>query len=129
MQQVGPGAFFVDGKVIDHRLHRERQGIFKLALGLRHKLLQPRLARGFLRGVKDESHAAARHAAQHPEPEKILPELRLHPVDDGFREQIRGPGNDGLDGAEEISRRRRAQGCDVLTRGVRRGFHPKWRAC
>ena len=67
-----------------------------------------------MRGVKDEAHPAARHAAQHPETEEMLSKLRLHALDQSFGKQIRRPGNNRLNRTGEISCGRTAQSGDVL---------------
>ncbi len=107
-QQLGVRAVLVDGEVIDDRLHGKGYGRFQIALGLRHDLVQPILGPRLHVGVEDEAHAAARHAAHHPETPEIVAKLLLYLTHEPFRVGCRRPGNDGLDGAEEIAVRGRA---------------------
>ena len=83
-QQVAPGPAFVDGEVVDDRLHGKWQRALQLALGLRHDFRERDLGRRFVPGRKDESHATAGHAAQHPKTPEIVAELLPDPVDNGF---------------------------------------------
>ena len=79
--------------------------MLQLALGVGHDLGQGRLSLGLhLRG-DNESHPAPRHAAEHPESPEPAAEPLAHPIDQGFGVDVGGPGDDGLDGAEEIARR------------------------
>ncbi len=110
---VAPRAALVDGEVIDDRLHRERQRVLQLALGRRHDFAERFLGGGLDARIKDESHAAAAHAAEHPESEKLLAEPFTDPVDHGLSVQVRRPRNDGLDRAEKVARCRRADGRNI----------------
>ena len=66
------GSALVDGEVVDHGLHGEGHGVLQPPLGVAHDgghaLLRFRLAPG----REQEPHAAAGHAAQHPEAPEIL---------------------------------------------------------
>ncbi len=73
--QFGPGAALVDGKVVDDRIHRKGHGAFQLALGRAHHRHQPILRLDLAPRVEDKAHAAARHAAQHPEAPEISAKL------------------------------------------------------
>ena len=103
-QQVRPRAALVDGKIINHRFHREGQGVFQLVLGLRHDRLQSLLRLGLALRIKNKTHAAAGHAAEHPETPEVRAEFRLHGRDERFGERIAGPRNDGLERLAKIAR-------------------------
>ncbi len=107
-QPVGPSAALVDGKIINHRFHRERECVAEGLLGFRHNDLQSLLRAGLVGRIKNETHAAARHAAEHPEAPEIRAKLFAHATDQGLGEIIAGPGNDGLDRFVEILRRQSA---------------------
>ena len=111
--QLGAGAVLVDGKIINNRLHGEGQRVLKFAPGLRHDGLQTLLRLGLALGIKNEAHAAAGHAAEHPEAPEIAAEFRADGGDEGFGEGVAGPGNDGLQRLVEIARGQPAQGADI----------------
>ena len=74
---------------------------------------------GFARGREDETHAAAGHAAEHPEAPEIRAELRAHLLDEPLGVVGGGPRDDRLDRALEIARRHRADRGDVaVAQGV-----------
>ena len=111
--QIGKGAVFIDCKIIYHGLHRERQCVLQLALGLRHDLLQSLLRLSLALRRKNETHAAAGHTPQHPKPPKILRKLALHSLDQGLRKIIARPRNDGLYRLPEIPHRRRSDRLNI----------------
>ncbi len=51
-------------------------------------------------GLKMKTHAAARHAAEHPKAPEIRAELLAHAFDQSLGIEVAGPGNDGLYGPE-----------------------------
>ena len=104
IEQGGEGAVRIDGEIIDHRLHREGQRVAEHGFRFRHDGEHARLRFGLARWIENESHAAARHPAEHPEAPEILAELLLRAGDEGFRVEVRGPGDDGLQRAAEIFR-------------------------
>ena len=113
VEQVGEGPALVNGEVIDHRLHREGQGVLELPLGGGHDLLQALLCQGFLLRGEDEPHAPAGHPAKHPESPERIAEFRAHSPDERLREIIRGPRNNGLDRLAEVARGRCADPAHV----------------
>ena len=62
---------------------------------------------------EDETHAAAGHAAEHPEAPEVAAELGLAFGDELFGEVVRGPRNDRLERLAEVARGRRAERLDV----------------
>ncbi len=84
-----------------------------LAFGSHHRFGQPLLGFRFDLGIKDETHAAAGHAAQHPKaPEPVrIPLAAL--FDQQVGEAIGGPGDDRLQGALEVTRGDFADPLDV----------------
>jgi len=109
-QQAGHAALLIDGKVIDHRVHGKGQGMLQAAFFTAHHLQQGggRTLASLRR--HHEPHPAARHAAQHPESPVGTAQCFPCTVDDGFHIEIRCPGDDGLDGAEKVTRGRLRQG-------------------
>jgi len=114
-QQFGVSAPLVDGEVIDHRLHGEGDGRFQPSLRRGHNLLQAHLGPRFHGRIKHKAHAAARHAAHHPEAPKLGLEFLVHLANQRFGIQRSCPGDDGLDWPKEVALRRRANGAHVLT--------------
>ena len=112
-EQIGEGTVFVDGKIINHRLHREGQRVLQLALRSRHDFLQALLCGGLLFRRENESHAAARHAAEHPEAPEVFPEPGGHTLDERLGVIAGGPGNNGLNRPAKIARGGRADGADI----------------
>jgi hypothetical protein len=102
LQQAALGAAFVDGEVVDHRLHGEGHGVFQAALGFAHDALHGALRFGLAARMEQESHAAAGHAAQHPEAPEILAKRGPRAFDQAVGVKVAGPRNDGLDGPVEI---------------------------
>ena len=115
IDQIRERAVLVDRKVVNHRLHRERQRVLQLAFRRGHDLLQPPLRFRLPLRREDESHAAARHAAEHPEAPKAGAELRANLFDQGLRVVRARPRNDRLDRTLEILRRHRAHRPDVAS--------------
>ena len=103
----------VDAEVVDHGLHGERHGPLHLPLGVAHDGLQALLGPGLAIRVEEEAHAAARHAAEHPEAPEGVSHFGAHLLDEGTGVQVPGPGNDGLDGAVEVALGRGADAVDV----------------
>ena len=112
-QAVGEGAARVDGEVVDDRVHREGKGKLQARLGLVHDRLHPVLGLGLAVGGEDESHAAARHAAEHPESPEVVAECLAGPGDERLGDEIGGPGDDGLQGAVKVPGGGPAEGLDV----------------
>ena len=112
-QNPGVGAPLVDGEIVDHRLHGERHGVFQFALGLAHDDLEAFLGVRLAARVEQESHAAARHAAEHPEAPEIRAEFRTRAADQRLGIEVAGPRDDGLHGTVEIALGAGADGPDV----------------
>src|SRR5579872_3157409 len=118
-QQRGERAALVDGKVVDHRVHREWQRVLQPPPRGRHDLLQPLLRLRLARRIEDEAHPTARHAAKHPEAPEVGAEGGPDLIDQRFGVEIAGPGDDRLDRPEEVAGRRRADSGDVALLQVR----------
>ena len=103
VEQFRPRPTLVDGEIVDHRLHGERQRSFQFTLGTDHQLLHVVLGGGLGGRIKDESHAAAGHAAQHPKPPEPLAEFSPRTADQLLGKEITDPRNDRLDRAVEIA--------------------------
>ncbi len=101
-QQAGLGAALVDGEVVDDRFHGEGHGALQGLLGLAHDGLQALLRLGLAFGAEEKAHAAAGHAAEHPEAPEIVAERGAGALDQGVGVEVAGPGNDGLDGSVEV---------------------------
>ena len=112
-EQIGAGALFIDGEVVDDRVHGEGEGVLEITFGSRHDLLELFPGLGHAMRGHDEAHAAAGHSTEHPEAPEILAELGARAVDEGFGVEIRGPGDDGLDRAMEVAGGGGADGGDV----------------
>ncbi len=97
------GAAFVDGEVVDYRLHGEGHGALQAALGLAHDGFQAILGTRLHGGVEDETHAAAGHAAEHPEAPETRAHLLARAANQRLGVEVGSPGNDGLDGAFEVA--------------------------
>ena len=97
-------AAVVDGEVVDHRLHGEGQGVLQAALRRGHQLLEIVLGLALALGIDDEPHAAAGDAAEHEEAPVGRAEAGADLLDERLRVMVRGPGDDRLDGAEEVVR-------------------------
>ena len=104
IEKGGEGAVGIDGEIIDHRLHREGQRVAEQGFRFRHDREHACLRLGLAGGIEDETHATARHAAEHPEAPEIIAELLLRAGDEGFRVEVRGPGDDRLQRTSEIFR-------------------------
>ena len=115
-------AAFIDGEVVDHRLHGEGDAVFHGAFGFAHDDLHAALRFGFAFGTEDESHAAAGHAAEHPEAPEVLAEFGARPADQRLGVEVAGPGNDGLDRAVEILLRACTDRADVAAFQVAQDF-------
>ena len=74
---------------------------------------------GAPRGLEDEAHAPARHAAEHPEAPERLAEMPADAPDQGLGVVVGRPRNDRLDRAEEVPGRHLADAPDVA--GLQRG--------
>ena len=117
----------VDGVVEDHRIHGEGKGRREATLSFQHEDLKPLLSLGLpLRG-KDETHAAAGHAAEHPKAPEISTKFGLALLNQTFGEVVGGPGNNGLQGLPKIARSGLANGVDVSASESINNFveHPK----
>lgn len=101
-EEVGVGAVGVDLEIVDDGVHGEGEGVLQFALGGDHDFLETDEGFFFALGVDDESHAAAGHAAEHPEAPEVVAEFGLGACDEGFGEVVGGPGDDGLEGAAEV---------------------------
>ena len=106
-------AVLVDGEVVDHRLHGEGNAALELSLGLAHDERDAILRRGFDGGVEEEAHAAAGHAAEHPESPEAVAELGAHLLDEALGVGVGRPGNDGLNGVVEVVLCEAADAADV----------------
>src|SRR5450759_4733729 len=93
----------VDRKVVNDRLHRERQGILEIAFGGLHDRQNSVLAGLFLPWLEDKTHAAARHTAQHPKAPKVRPELSTCALDHRLSVEVAGPGDYCLDRTEKVA--------------------------
>ena len=62
---------------------------------------------------EDESHAAARHSAEHPEAPEVVAHFRAHAANQRVGVEISRPGNDGLNGAVKIPLGGGAQAANV----------------
>src|ERR1022692_2200364 len=83
------------------------------ALGFAHDGLHALLRFPLAPRAEEESHAAARHAAQHPESPEILAEFGARAADQGVGIEVAGPRNDGLYGPVEILLGTRPDGADI----------------
>ena len=113
LEQLGDGAMLVDRKVVHHRIHRERQRRLEFALGGEHDFQQSSLRFGPALRRKDEAHAAARHAAEHPEAPEIISKRGLGSRDDLFGVAVAHPRNDGLQRAKKVFGESCAQAANV----------------
>ncbi len=113
-EQARLGSAFVDGEVIDHRVHGERDGMFQALFGFAHDGGEPVLGFGSPVGRKEKPHAAAGHSAKHPEAPEILAHGGARPADERIRVQVSGPGDDGLDGTVEVALRFRSDAADIV---------------
>ena len=111
--QFGERSVFIDGIVEDHGLHRKRERVLQFARGLRHDDLQLFLRLFFSLGRDNETHAAARHAAQHPESPEVLTKRLRGFLNELFRVEVCCPGNDCLNRAAKVSSGHFAQRLDV----------------
>ncbi len=116
------GAALVDGEIVDHRLHGERHAMLHDALGLAHDGLHALLRLGLALRAEEESHAAAGHAAEHPEAPEMLAEFGARAPDQGVGIEVAGPGNDGLYGPVEILLRAGPDGSDLAPLQVAHHF-------
>ena len=96
--------------------------LFQAALGFAHDGLHALLRFGLAARGEDEAHAAAGHAAEHPEAPEIVAEFGAGALDQGVGVEVAGPGNDGLDGAVEVALGARADGADVAAFEVAEHF-------
>lgn len=112
-EQVGVGAVFVDGVVEDDGLDGEGEGVIEFVFELAHGVAEVDLGFGFAPGVEHEAHAAAAHAAQHPEAPEIRSEGLGGAVDEFLGEEVGGPGDDGLNGVAEVAGGGLADGADI----------------
>ena len=85
-EKIGKRAAFVDGKVVNDRFHREGQGMLQFLLGGGHDFLEALLGEALFLRSEDEAHAAAGHAAQHPEAPESLAEFGAHAFDESLGE-------------------------------------------
>ena len=113
MQQRRIRAMFVDGEVIDDWLDGKRHGVFQAPLEVAHHRLQAFLRFRFSLRVENKAHAAAGHAADHPEAVKIVVEFRFDLRNQRFGKQITRPGDNRLNRAVEIALRDAADGRDI----------------
>ena len=79
-------------------------------------------ASGLRARAEEEAHAAAGHAAEHPEAPEILAEFGARAANQRLGVEVAGPRNDGLDRAVEIPLRARADGADVAVLQVAHHF-------
>ena len=77
--------------------------MLEFLLGTGHDLLEALLSSRFFLRRKDETHAAAGHAAEHPESPEGAAELRGDALNNCFREKIGRPGNNRLDWLAEVA--------------------------
>ena len=125
-QQGGDGAVFVDGEIVDDRIHRERQRRLEFALRGRHDLLKPLLPLAPAGGREDEAHAASRHPAEHPETPEVVAERGARSLDKAFGVEVADPGDDRLQRSEEVGGQRAAErahlaGSELTENRVQRG--------
>lgn len=88
VEQIGAGAMFIDGEVVDDRIHGEGEGVFEFLFGGGHDLLE--LVAGFGRAVgrHHEAHTAAGHPAEHPESPEVPVEVGTGAVDESLGIEI-----------------------------------------
>jgi hypothetical protein len=85
----------------------------RVALGFAHDGSQALLGARLHSGVEDETHAAARHSAEHPEAPETGAHLLARAADQRLGVEVGGPRNDGLNRAFEIALGSRADGRHV----------------
>ena len=73
-------------------------------------------------GREDEAHAAAGHAAEHPEAPEVVAEFGARPRDQRLGVEVAGPGDDGLERPVEVALRARADRADVAALQVAEHF-------
>ena len=112
-EQSSDRAVFVDGKIVDHRVHGKRQRVLQLAFGGEHDLLQFFLTFAFSLRRKNKTHAAAGHAAEHPEAPEVIAKGGSCARDQLFGIKTRDPRDDRLQRAEKVIRQRGAERADV----------------
>src|ERR1039457_1607644 len=102
--QLAARAGVIDGKAIDDGIHRKGQARLQAPLLTAHRLEHHGLGFELHLGIKDEPHAATRHAAQHPETPETLAKHSLGPLDESIGVVVRHPGNDALERTAEVPR-------------------------
>src|SRR4029079_18212282 len=112
-EQFGESAVFVDGEVVNDWLHGERYPTGKALTDFAHERAEGVLSFRFTGWIEDETHAAAGHAAEHPESPEGVAERGTDFVDEFFGVEIAGPWNDALKWAVEVALRSAADGRDV----------------
>ncbi len=94
----------VDGEIVDHRLHGERHRVLQSALGLGHDGVQTRPGRVAAdRGLKMKPMPPPDMPPSIQKPQKSAPNSVADARDQRLGVEVAGPGNDGLDRAEEIA--------------------------
>jgi hypothetical protein len=74
----------MDGEIVNHRLHRERQRMLQLFARSAHRFAKELLRLGLPVRSKDEPHPPTAHTAQHPEALKIRGDMLAYFADKGF---------------------------------------------
>ena len=91
-KQLGEGAAFVDREVVDHRLHRERQGVSAARAWSPHMIsCKPLLRLGFLSGAKMKPMPPPDMPPSIQKPQKSSPNSVAHACDQRFGEEVATP--------------------------------------
>ena len=106
-------SIIVDRKIVDDRIHRKRHGCFHTAFDRHHHALEPVLSFFAHRRIEDKTHAAAGHAAQHPESLELIAVLRPTFLNQAFRVRIAAPGNNGLQRLVKVAMRGRSDSGNI----------------
>ena len=112
-EKLGSGSCLVNLEVVHHGLNGERDTAGETAFGVAHQDAETLLRLQFMRGIEDESHAAAGHAAEHPEAPECWAKGLADFVNQSLGVEIVCPGNDGLDGTIKVALRGVADCADL----------------
>ena len=112
-EQRRDGAVFVDGEIVDDGIHRERERGLELVFRGEHDCEQAGLGLDAPMRRENKTHAAAGHAAEHPETPEILAERLAGAGDKLLGVVVAHPRNHRLEGPEEIFGERAPEAADV----------------
>ena len=112
-EQRGDGTVFVDREIVHDRIHREGERGLEFAFRGQHNLREPGLGFGATVRGKNKTHAAAGHAAEHPESPEIVTEGGAGALDELLGVAIAHPRNHRLQRAKEIFGERTAEAANV----------------